>query len=226
MGLVAAALMASSISANAADMPRKARPYSAAVPAAADPWVGYYVGLNLMAAWFDSKTDVLAPVVGTSTLSGVGATGGIQLGHNWVVDRKWLVGWETDLQLTSIDTDSTSVIGGITVQANGKVPFFGTLRGRVGYISDWGLVYVTGGLLYTYLKTNVVTSAGGNFSQSELQAGWTIGGGYERFFTNRISAKLEYLYLRPSDISVSAFGVSTTTHVDGHTVRLGVNYHM
>jgi len=218
--LVVVALAALSVSANAADMPLKAERYRAA-----DPWVGYYLGLNLMGAWLDAKTDVTTPVVTTTKLSSSGVTGGIQVGYNWVFDRQWLVGWEADIDATAISGNSTAVVAGFTVNTHAKVPFFGTVRGRVGKITDYGLFYVTGGLLYTDVKTRVVSSAGTLFEDQELQWGWAVGAGAEKFFTDRISAKLEYLYLSPADTTVSALGATTITHVTGHSVRLGVNYH-
>jgi opacity protein-like surface antigen len=142
-----------------------------------------------------------------------------------VYGRDWLYGWEADVDAAAINGNSSTVVGAFTVDTHVHVPFFGTVRGRVGKITDLGLFYATGGLLYTGVKTRVVSSAGTTTEDFELQAGWTVGAGWEKYFTDRLSAKLEYLYLSPADVSLTNLGVSTVTSSSAHSVRLGVNYH-
>ena len=57
-----------------------------------------------------------------------------------------------------------------------KLPWFGTVRGRLGYAYDRFLPYVTGGLAYGNIEAN---PSFGFTSASTTNAGWTIGAGVE-----------------------------------------------
>jgi len=78
------------------------------------------------------------------------------------------------------------------------MPWFGTVRGRVGYASDTWLIYATGGYAYARFETDAFASAGGvavNLSRNETRSGWTAGGGIEVALSRNWTARVEYLYL-------------------------------
>jgi outer membrane immunogenic protein len=140
-----------------------------------------------------------------------------------------------------------------------KILWFGTARGRVGYASDGWLLYATGGLAYgrvrlagtdtvagTVTDCDAVSCASaffngaGSFSQSRINAGWTVGGGVEGALTRlrNWTWKVEYLYLDLGSLDASgvtsgntiAAGpfvgptISTHTHFTDNIIRLGLNY--
>ncbi len=146
----------------AADMARK-MPVKAPppVPAPVYSWTGWYVGGNVGYSWGKSNNtwNVFAPNLGTPTcglslcVTGNdsnhlnGAIGGIEIGYNWQV-ANYLFGVETDIQLSGQKgsqtfNGSTGPIPLTTVAAvpmtaayTEKLPWFGTLRGRIGVVSD------------------------------------------------------------------------------------------
>jgi outer membrane immunogenic protein len=112
------------------------------------------------------------------------------------------------------------------------MPWFGTVRGRLGYAQDGWLLYVTGGYAYARLTTDASASAGGisaSLSQQDFRSGWTVGGGIEVALTPRWSLKTEYLYMDfgSKNTTWTATGLpplSDSTKLNMNLVRIGVNY--
>jgi outer membrane immunogenic protein len=153
----------------AADMAVKGP--AAPAPAPVYNWTGWYVGVNAGASMGNANTDFnVSPVfingVGPFT-SGHGFSdrsypdgfiGGGQIGYNWQYSPLIVVGLEADIQgalerdnpnLTHSFSDISGLVS-TTVGTNytTQIDWFGTVRGRLGYV--WGngevLSYVTGGL--------------------------------------------------------------------------------
>jgi outer membrane immunogenic protein len=150
-------------SAVAADLPVKARPV---VPVVVDYWTGFYVGVNGGYSWgrwnSTSLVNVFPGPLTTHSPKVDGWVFGGQAGYNWRFDPLWVVGIEGDLQWTgerassrtSFDSPRIPEVGGdfnniftTTTEASWKFPWFGTLRGRLGWLADPTLLlYGTGGL--------------------------------------------------------------------------------
>ena len=122
-----------------------------------------------------------------------------------------------------------------TLNYSEKLPWFGTVRGRVGFLPapNW-LIYGTGGLAYGEVDTNTTLTVGtlgvsNNFDTTRL--GWTAGGGVEALLSRNWSAKVEYLYVDLGSFSNTFTGLGTftpatlSTHVTDNIVRAGLNYH-
>lgn len=274
--LTAAAASMLATHALAADLaPRpyvKAPPMVAAVYS----WTGFYVGGNIGYSWgrehddgtltgtqnvsvfrtagptlVSSTTTALAaaPVWGRSNLDGI--LGGGQFGYNWQMSN-WLAGFEADIQAT--DEKSTGTIcsaigcpaGSVLFPANYKLDWFGTVRGRVGFlVTPRALLYATGGLAYGHLDASAPSLP---LSWGGTRAGWTVGAGGEFALDQNWSVKVEYLYMDLGNFngaSASAttvanalntpgvgFNTVTTTtttanygtHFTDNIVRVGVNY--
>jgi outer membrane immunogenic protein len=119
------------------------------------------------------------------------------------------------------------------------LPWFGTVRGRLGYSVGSTLFYVTGGYAYGEVKTKLIGSFRGATqvnSLSSTKSGWTAGGGIETPFTllglfgPNWTSKTEYLYVDLGSTSDPVFGgavpaATTTTRVTEHIFRTGLNYH-
>lgn len=153
-----------------------------------------------------------------------GGFGGGQFGYNWQPSKNWVVGFETDFDWSDIRGSGSSglvfpaglaLIPG-TMNPDRKVEWFGTVRGRVGFLpTDALLIYGTGGFAYGRVKENVSLNgaAGANIvgigtgfvcttstncfvgSSSRTGTGWTAGGGVEYAIWNNLSVKAEYLYV-------------------------------
>ena len=105
------------MSAQAADMNYGSRaPYTVNQPLNAYSWAGPYLGGNLGYAWGSVENNPTKPS---------GFAGGVQAGYNWQQGGPWVFGVEGDIQVS----------GAEQTFAPWKFsnPWFGTLRGRVGY---------------------------------------------------------------------------------------------
>jgi outer membrane immunogenic protein len=214
---------------------------------------------------------VIAPVNGASTALAAavptdlgihphGFIGGGQIGYNWQFAPQWVAGIEADFQGADIKGsgnatntakalccgDSTIVTGTGTQ----KLDWFGTLRGRLGWLPTQPLLlFVTGGLAYGHIETDTSFSATGinpggfggtvTASDSSTRVGWTVGGGLEWMFAPHWSVKGEYLYYDLGHVTLNqtlteiafaaalplaSVGVSSEAHYNGSIARVGVNY--
>ena len=104
---------------------------------------------------------------------------------------------------------------------NLSLPWFGTVRGRAGYlVTPTLLLYGTAGFAYGGVDA---------FQRSDTCTGWTAGGGVEWLFAPHWSAKVEYLYvdLDSSGINGAYTGwqLGNNDHPQLNVVRAGLNYH-
>ena len=198
----------------AADLP--SRNYTKAVPsAAAFSWTGFYVGVNAGYGWANTS---ITGVAGSSNLNGF--LGGAQIGYNWQGASPLVLGIEADFQGTGQSRTDTAL--GITVDQ--KLPWFGTVRGRIGYAFDRTMIYATGGFAYMDYKMSV-SALGVTVSDDASRAGWTLGGGVEWMFAPNWSTKVEYLYMDTGTTSVTLFGVPFSGRAQDSIGRVGLNYH-
>ena len=131
----------------------------------------------------------------------------------------------------------TNASGGTLFGANElfdeRLKWFGTVRGRLGYLPfDNLLTFITGGFAYGRVERTVTmisagpngfgedTTGGPGFNclivgapcfagtSSNTNTGWTIGGGLEYALWGNLTIKAEYLY-------VSLAGQSVTTAATG-----------
>jgi outer membrane immunogenic protein len=238
-------------------------------------WTGAYIGLNGGYAWQDRPVALNmnddAATNGISLVSSLsiphkidGGFAGFQAGYNWQYTPRWLTGIEADFQFGKIGGSPALPLvtsgGGVPGVANFNegVDWFGTLRGRVGFLpTDNILLYGTGGLAYgrvdhaadfrTQFAILMATpnysfscAGGGNVcfagNSSQIQLGWTLGGGAEFTLWNNITLKTEYIYVNLGHGSVTMTALATqfanlvpssmtieTGDVDLHVFRVGLN---
>jgi outer membrane immunogenic protein len=203
----------------------------------------------------------------SQNLSGV--IGGGQVGYNYQFSPKWVLGLEADIQgsgqrktSTFADPIAAAFCNGaqnppptcfLTNPFNGaavtgyeaKIDWFGTVRGRVGWlVTDQVLLYATGGLAYGQVGVSGNVNVSGSqpslpaftwagtsgFSASKTNIGFVVGGGIEGKFTAWLSQnwswKLEYLYLDLGSLDASAPFVAVSSLPIGITDIVGATtYH-
>jgi len=157
-----AGLAVAASAAVAADLPRGPAPYYSPPPALGYNWGGFYLGGNLGYEW-GKVTNI--------SINPSGLMGGVQGGYNWQTGAV-VFGVETDIQLSGADDTFAAW--------KFSNPWFGTLRGRLGYAFNNILVYGTLGLAYGDLKGELGTT-----SETRSEAGWT--GGLELVGQGRVS---------------------------------------
>jgi outer membrane immunogenic protein len=210
LGFLALAAMPAS----AADLPRGAVPYKSPAYVAQYNWTGFYLGINGGGAWGDSNWNGFA--ISNSPSGGmIGGTAG----YNWQGSGSpWVFGLEGDIDWTGIK--DSAACGAVNCQTRNN--WLGTVRGRVGYAWDRFMPYVTGGVAFGDIESNVTGLVGHN----DTNAGWTVGVGIEGVIAGNWTAKLEYLYtdLGSTTCSAVACGVATNVDLDLNILRAGVNY--
>jgi outer membrane immunogenic protein len=224
---------------------------AAYVPPPASNWTGFYLGGNIGSGIGRDRTVQIIGVPAIFTeffdLSPDGINGGAQAGYNWQA-ANWVFGLEADFQASSQRDNRACVSCTLPTTFfayDATLPWFGTVRGRVGYSVGSTLFYATGGYAYGSVKTKIAASFRGDPGGGEIsdtKGGWTVGGGIETPFTFLVgvlgknwTAKAEYLYV---DLGSSSGAFTTgalaplttttttvTTQVHEHIFRTGLNYH-
>lgn len=224
-----------------------AAPALAAPPAVAPAasWTGFYLGGEFGVGFSGSHgvnfspNDPTAaflfngtffagqqPLASSQGLSESGPVFGFEFGYNWQTGSNWLWGFETDFSFSGISGQAvgpTSVLAAPTetqsTSANQSTDWYGTVRGRAGFLATPNLLlFGTGGLAYgrvvdsaSYVAGPVGAGIGslnntGSFqctgnltcfagSSSAIRTGWTAGGGAEWLLDQHWSAKIEYQFV-------------------------------
>lgn len=227
---------------------------AAFMPVAAN-WAGFYLGGNIGSGTGRDRSSLGVPfgVTEVFNLAPDGINGGVQAGYNWQA-ASWVYGLEIDLQGSTQRDNKTCVLrctdparfatsdGLLSAAYDARLPWFGTVRGRIGYSVGPTLFYATGGLAYGNVKTRITLNDGSGVNtvnttqSSDTRSGWAAGGGIETpfdlfgAFGPNWTSKAEYLYVdlgtaTNSFASFSGSLLTTSTHVTEHVFRTGLNYH-
>jgi outer membrane immunogenic protein len=196
---------------------------------------------------------------------------GVQGGYNWQFAPNWLLGIEADASFgrnTSliVDTASSAVLN-IPFNADGtrlllsqenvllgraRLDWNGSLRGRLGYVQNQWLFFVTGGLAFAGVRVGAAESQTLSLSlvrlgtvlgsasatnrvfnsRGETLYGWTVGGGVEYAINRNWTIRGEYLYADYGDLSVflpalptfNALSSASRFDFTTHTARVALNY--
>ena len=230
--LGAAALVATAVSAQAADLPVKAPPLEVFT------WAGFYIGGNAGGAWGRDQvtTTQIAPVpflpidtaaissAASTTISPFGFAGGVQAGYN-LQQGHWVWGSEVDFGYLGLKASNAGTFPFPSTLPGGPIgpptAFFSTTasmstswlftgRERLGWAADHWLVYVTGGLAVGKENFSQTITLLAPFvetaSFSSTRVGWTVGAGVEYALSRNWSIKGEYLH-----VDLGSVGLNGTT---------------
>jgi outer membrane immunogenic protein len=212
-----------------------ALPAGAARAGETGTWSGVYGGLHLgYGAGRDDVTEVNGPRAYFRDTRGV--LGGAQLGWQKQIDRL-VAGIELELGHLGQSGDESRADAGGTVTTSIDLGAYATLAGRVGYVPapEW-LVFARAGLAIAALDATITQTcpAGGcgltpsRASTRDYTWGGVFGGGIERAFATRWSARVEYqymLFVRELALPDNADpGPGWNHDIDLHVLKLGLNY--
>lgn len=243
---ILSALLATSMAANAGDLP--SRPYVPPPVYVPPPfsWTGFYLGGNFGGAWTQSNvTDALFGLNFSSGNNNGAFIGGGQLGFNYQLSNL-VIGVEADFDGVA-NTNSPNTLTGSAVlvpgigttqaiQVTSKNNWISTLAARFGVAyGDWLFYGKAGGGWVgnnNLTVTNVTTGASISGSNNNTNSGWLVGAGIEWAFANRWSWKLEYNYLGlasqtftvPATFPILANDTFTQSNRNIQMVKVGLNY--
>lgn len=199
--LAVLAIAGLSASAFAADLPTTKGPaVYMPPPPPAWTWAGPYAGVSGGWGWgFAQHTDSTGFNSGGYHPSGgiVGAT----IGYNWQTGGI-VTGLEGDGSGSWIHGSTPGAFfgcGGLPPICQSHLDALGTVRGRVGFMVDRFMPYLTGGAaigdIHGHEGTAPTFAAGAFGDGSRAVLGWTIGVGVEAKIAPQWSAKLEFLHV-------------------------------
>lgn len=229
--LVIAALVALTSQASAADLGPPASDQSSGWN-----WTGCYAGGHAGGLWGDSNRWV--PRTPGGAFEGVslgghsvnGFIGGVQGGCDYQAPSGVVIGVAGDYGWT--DADGTHPSARETgVFYHSDVEGLASVTSRLGYTFDRALLYVEGGAAWERVNYRASTiMIGTAYRASDTRSGWTIGGGGEYAFTDRLSAFVEYSHYDFGTERITLnpqFSFLPTAFVDiddtANVVRAGVN---
>ncbi|AWN45131.1 porin [Methylobacterium terrae] len=225
--------------AGAADLPRRVAPPPAFTPVPVFTWTGFYAGVNAGAGFGGGGGTFTDATYGTVTPGSRDAAfvGGGQIGYNYQLTpgSGFVIGAEADIQGTTFGRARSGLVGTTTFYDIGpSLDWFGTVRGRIGYAFDRFLVYGTGGFAYGGGSTPSTASYYTGTLPGTFRTGWTAGGGVDYAITDRLSARIEALYVSLDrnggsgglvyDTATSAYYGLGKSKTEFGVVRAGLNY--
>lgn len=186
-------------------------------------WHGLYWGLSGGYGWGDSEASSSETTSADTDPEGWLAS--VTVGYNMLFGNL-LVGVEGDLGVMDISADDEKLSGSpFSYYRTSFGPWWGTLRGRAGIAMGRLLLYGTGGLAFASLDEVSLDTGMEKASDSELRAGWVVGGGLELAFTDNVSAKVEYLHMDfGSTDGLTSTGTSYSFDNEVDVVRAGLNF--
>jgi outer membrane immunogenic protein len=235
----AATALIFALQAQAADLPVKAPMYKAPV-APIFSWSGFYVGGNVGYGWGSVKPDTISFYQPITTLvaqiAGIdhnmdGVIGGGQVGYNYQMGT-WVFGLEADISATGMKGSVTDSVNGYNAES--KLNWLATGRGRIGFTYNRMLAYATGGVAVGEVKATVndfYPSGTVTTTSAATHVGWTVGAGVESALWQNWSVKVEYLYVdlgsKDQNFYEPAGGwprIQAPASVTANIVRAGINY--
>jgi outer membrane immunogenic protein len=229
----AAALLISSLTAHAADLPQKAYAPAPVMMAAMYDWTGFYIGAN---GGYGTSRNCwgFVPVAGTVIPDGChdqsgGVIGG-QVGYRWQ-GGPVVFGLEAQGDWASLRSSHVSLVNPLLTDSS-KVTGLGLFTGQIGYAWNAALLYVKGGAATTrnsLLQSTTLGGIGLNFATANRWGG-TIGVGFEYGFTPNWSVAIEYDRLimghanNSFSVPLNAPAVVNQISQDVDLVTLRVNY--
>lgn len=203
-------------------------------------WQGGYAGIQIgqissgLALDYSQFGGGATSSFSTASPNPSDVAGGLFAGFNWSGTGPLVYGIEGEFNWSNAEgrADEANVTTGIPGPFNGfyrtSINETAALRGRLGYPSASGLLYVSAGLAYiqydvAYDNAAVPSAA---FRVSESQMGWTLGFGYEQDFGNQWIGRIDYRYsdfgtdiLRAGSLGVQDFQYES--EISTHDVRVG-----
>jgi outer membrane immunogenic protein len=246
--LAGALALAAGGQARASDLPPPAAPVPPRAPAAYIPpaspvynWGGLYFGFNAgygfgTSNWTDPNEPLVPvspappPPSATGNFSVKGFLAGATLGFNFQTDA-FVFGAEADFDGSLMDGKKSSPFCSVGTQCETKNLWFSTLRARLGYAADRVLFYGTAGGALGNISAGEVSTF-----QRMTKGGWTAGAGVEAAFTENLTGRIEYLYMKLGNgfcSNQAACGIDNgpnggspddTIKFSTSMIRLGINY--
>ena len=182
-------------------------------------WNGFFAGIvggGALASVRGTGVDTFQPN-GEIGNNGTSWSAGAQIGYNWMLGPRVVVGLEGDFSYFGIKNGSPNYFNSFNADLQIDTSWIATARGRLGYSTGPALLYVTGGAAWVNVKETFSGPTAITTNKSTLD-GWTAGGGIETTLGRSWSTKTEYLFV---DV-----GNGTTVADGGFVITADHKYHL
>lgn len=201
-------------------------PVDTYIPATTPIWQGTYWGATLGYGWGESEHYYdRGDNHGTETIDLEGGLASLTLGYNYLAAQGLVVGVEGDIGIMDLSADDKVIFDGHIWKAEFG-SFWGTVRGRAGWLVGNTLLYGTAGWAFMEVNEVGIGDADGQTAENEdIRSGWVVGGGVEHAFASNMTAKIEYLHMdfgTYDGLSENQEAFSFENKVD--LVRAGLNF--
>ena len=190
-------------------------------------WSGAYIGGHFGYSWGHTSNWLFDPEAMASSNGFGSAYGGLQIGYNYLLSSRVLLGIESDVTFPNFLEDGQIALRATSqTSVTDESDYIGTVRGRLGYAFDPWLIYATGGFAWSQAR---FIESGGNDEDKALPTrfGFAAGAGAEIPVAPNWTARLEYLYDRfRTARAVFPSGTHYKSAFDIQTARLGLNYEL
>ena len=224
LGLSVGLLATSAVAADLGPYPRGGSIKDEPIPVRLFSWTGFYFGAQIGYAWadIDARSGPITGYNQSYSYDADGVLGGGHVGYNWQRDR-FVFGIEADIEAADI---SGTGIGTLGYTHQTEIDWLGSVRGRLGVAHDRTLFYATAGWAFGNVEVTKATAPGNPpfASYDDVRHGWTVGGGIEQAFTDRVTARIEYRYtdLGEGDFRSVSVNSIVESDVTFHAVRAGL----
>jgi outer membrane immunogenic protein len=195
-------------------------------------WSGFFIGLHAGYAWGDFDYNSVGAATHqlddfTNALDKAdGFVGGFTSGYNFQTGS-FVLGYESSFSIADVNDDFVTP----DPEWHADLDWYSLHRARFGWAIDNVMPFIAGGLAVGSIEVSAfdnVVPAAGTAKDTDLNFGWTIGGGVEWGVTENISVKAEYAYVdfgsSKYNLSDNAFFNTERVDLDMHVVRVGVNW--
>lgn len=189
-------------------------------------WDGLYWGASLGYGFGESDHDYdRGANHGLAERDVEGGLASLTLGYNYRVAPQFVVGLEGDIGVADLSGDDRIIFDG-HIWKTQFGPFWGTVRGRAGFLLGNTLIFGTGGWAFMDVDEVGIGDADGQTAQNRsFRSGYVVGGGVEHAFSPGVTAKVEYLHMdfgSYEGFSENQEAFSFDNRVD--LVRTGLNF--
>jgi len=172
---------------------------TSAVEAPSFDWSGLYVGGHVAYGRGHIDGTLFEPDPTQFSRAFGSLYGGLQMGYNYVLPSRLLLGTEADVSFPNFLEDGL-ISGRTTAQGTNvtdQIDYVATLRGRVGYTFSHWLIYATGGLACSQARFTESPGFGTDADTTRsTRVGWTAGVGAELALAANWTVRVEYVYDR------------------------------
>ncbi|HBB53391.1 MAG TPA: hypothetical protein DCZ80_05775 [Legionellales bacterium] len=206
-------------------------------------WDGLYLGGNI--GGFINQPSINAHHVAFTNANGIcnqkpnynSALIGAQAGLSHQFKSKLVMGIEGDFSYPFTQSTQTSCTCDFYPQYYDQFNLTfrnqGSIRGRIAYAASQNILpYFTAGASFANMAANYNNEVDDHYYGTNIQPGWTVGGGLEWAYSKQLSLRIDYFYQQynrlemqiPSIYDIYDSSAQGIFSLNSHRIQFAINY--